>query len=157
MRHNEVNGKDYHFINSEQFSKLESQNHFFEVTSYNNKRYGSPRSCLNDLTLGKSYIAITDRPGIQSYTKDKAIQDSTTCIPIWICPPSIEILHQRLKQRNTENPIDLERRCVLGSQEYEEEKKSPLCRYHIVNHHLDTATDELVTIIKSCLLNENKE
>jgi guanylate kinase len=40
-----------------------------------------------------------------------------------------------------------------GSQEYQEEKKSPLCRYHIVNHHLDNATDELVTIIKSCLLN----
>jgi guanylate kinase len=155
MRHNELNGKDYHFVDCEQFSNLESKNHFFEVTSYNNQRYGSPRSCLDDLKLGKSYIAITDRPGIQSYTADTATQGAA--IPIWICPPSVEILHQRLKSRNTENPIDLERRCALGAQEYADEKKNPICRYQIVNHDLETATAELVLIIQSCLLNENKK
>jgi guanylate kinase len=151
MRFNEQNGKDYHFLDHDEFLTLKSKNHFFEVTSYNSNYYGSPQSCIDQLSHGRSFIAITDRAGIQSY-KNRC----NDVIPIWISPPSVEILHHRLTKRGTENPNDLKRRCDLGAQEYEEEIRNPLCQHLIVNQEVDSSTNELVSIIKNCLLDKNK-
>lgn len=151
MRFNEVNGKDYHFLNHDEFLSLKANNHFFEVTSYNKNYYGSPQSCIDQLSHGRSFIAITDRAGIQSYKNQ-----CDDVIPIWISPPSVDILHQRLAQRGTENPIDLKRRCDLGANEYDEERRNPLCQHLIINEEVESSTNELVSIIKNSLFHKNK-
>lgn len=142
-RTGEINNQDYVFVHKDEFAALQAANHFCEVTIYNDNLYGSPRAFLDRLPHGESFIAITDRAGLAFYNK---LCDAAICI--WISPPSMEVLAQRLTARGSETPESLRRRLDLAALEIEQEKSSPLCQYHIVNDNLETATEELVEIIE---------
>ena len=146
MRKNEENGRDYIFINREEFLKLQTTHYFFEVTIYNDNLYGSPRAFLDQMKQGKSFIVITDRAGITSYKK---LYDQAICI--WITPPSLEILATRLKNRCSETEEQLQRRLALAAKEIKAEKETPLCTYEIINSDINEATNELIEIISRSL------
>jgi guanylate kinase len=146
MRPNEVEGIDYNFVTKEQFLELQSQNHFFEVTTYNENCYGSPRSFIDQLSEGKSFMAITDRPGIVSY-RDMCER----IVSIWIFPPSIEVLSERLIKRGSESDAGLEKRLRLAREEMQAEIDSPLCEHHITNSDLEVATQDLIDIVTRSL------
>lgn len=146
-RPGEIDGQDYIFVNRDAFTKLQAENHFAEVTTYNDNLYGSPRAFLDRLPNGESFVAITDRAGLKFY---KQLCDTAVCI--WISPPSLEVLQTRLANRRSETPGSLMRRLALAAQEMAQEKSSPLCHYHIINDELDRATEELIKIMSGELL-----
>ncbi len=65
-------------------------------------------------------------------------------VAMFIMPPSLEILEQRLRQRGTENEEDLMRRLSIAREEIE---KSQDYDYIIVNDSLDAAADEALKIL----------
>ncbi|MBM3887331.1 guanylate kinase [Candidatus Dependentiae bacterium] len=146
MRPGEKNTLDYIFVTLQEFTKLQSENYFIEITNYHNNMYGSPGTFINEMQDGKSFIAITDRNGIISYKK---LYSDAICI--WITPPSLEILAIRLKARGSETEDTLKKRLASAADELKAEQEAPLCSYHIVNDVQEKATQELIDIIKNSL------
>jgi guanylate kinase len=146
MRKNEEDGRDYIFVTREEFLRLQAAKHFFEITTYNDNLYGSPRDLVERIAEGKSFIAITDRVGIISYKK---LYDKAVCV--WIKPPSLEILGARLKKRGSESEDSLQRRLALAREEIAAEEHTPLCKYKILNTTIESATEKLIDIITSNL------
>lgn len=94
-------------------------------------------------------MAITDRPGILSYQ-----QLCEKVVSIWIQPPSLEILSDRLINRGTEAGDALQKRLKLANEEMDAEMRTPICQYHIINSDLVVATRELIDIVKSSLADQ---
>lgn len=147
-RNNEVNGKDYHFLTHEEFENKRKNGFFLETTEYNGKLYGSPASIIPDLELGKSFIFITDIPGVKSISKIFEKQKPTL---IWISAPSIQELKERIISRGTESPQQVQERLKLAEEEIKEAHKSRLFDFNITNDHIEPAIEELELIITKAL------
>jgi guanylate kinase len=146
QRQGEIDGKDYHFLSLDEFNKLNNEGFFLETTEYAGNFYGSPASIIDDLTIGKSFLIITDRPGALHFK---------TLIPgavlIWIFVQDIDTIRQRLILRNSESSKQLEKRLFLAEQETASEKQSPMFDYHVKNDKVDQAVAQIHEIIKAAL------
>ncbi len=146
----EVDGVDYNFVTEEDFRERKAAGFFVEVTEYNGNLYGSPNDYLPLLDQGISLIAITDRNGIMSY---KALSDKI--VPIWIIPPSLEVLKNRLAAREGHNSGSFAARLALAAEEMKAEAEHPLCRYTILNDNIEAAAQKLAAVIGKCIDEEN--
>lgn len=113
-RKGEIHGVDYHFINEEEFKTKIQQGFFLEWSNAYGSYYGSPRYILEEIKSGKSYIAILDQFGAMNI---KSIYVSS--ILIWIMPPNIEELKNRLLIRGNNNDKEIEFRLNLAKKELE--------------------------------------
>lgn len=114
-RPNETHGKDYYFISVEEFQRRREEGAFLEWQEvYQNQFYGSLKSEVDRLSNeGKVVIFDVDVVGalnIKKYYKDEALA-------VFIKPPTIECLKERLNGRGTETPETLKKR--LDKAEYE--------------------------------------
>jgi len=141
-RAGEKEGRDYHFVSTEQFDQLLAQGFFMEYSKAYTDYYGSPSSILEGLAHGISYLLIVDRVGTQEILKK--VPDA---VSIWIETPSLEILRQRLEGRATEAPEKIERRLLRAQQEISLEKTDPLFKYHMVNDRLQETVFQLKVIV----------
>lgn len=136
------NGVDYHFVSAAEFELKIKQNFFMEWSDAYGAYYGSPRSVLDEIASGVSYVAIFDRAGTRSI-----LAQTDVAVPIWVMPPSLAELERRLRSRNTENDDQLKQRLAIAEQEMKEEKAEKLYKYCVVNDDFQTAFDHLVEII----------
>lgn len=142
-RTNEIDGKDYHFLGIEGFKKAVSQDAFVEWEEvYANNFYGTLKSELEKIWNSNS-IVIFDVDVVGGLHL-KEIFGENACA-IFVQPPSIEILEQRLRGRSTESDEKIAVRLAKAKQEIE---KAPLFDYQIVNDELETAIDEATRIVK---------
>lgn len=101
-RENETNGREYYFINKEKFTKMIVEDEFVEyVTNYNNY-YGTSKSEISKyLNQGCDIILDIDPSGARELKKIFLKRTVT----IFIFPPSIEELSNRLDRRNTKDNV----------------------------------------------------
>ena len=147
-RPGEINGKDYNFLNGNDFKQKVKNNFFLEVSEYNGNLYGSPRSIIQDTELGKSFIVVVDRPGAKNYKKlvSKAIF-------IWIKVNNLETLKKRIISRNDTSVTQLKKRLESAKIELAQEEKQRLFNYHVVNENFEEAVNEIMQIVKKELSN----
>ncbi len=138
----EASGIDYHFIAAQEFEAKAQKGFFLEWSGAYGNYYGSPRSILQDLERGASYIMILDRAGVNEVRK---LTIGAVCI--WIEVPSVEILRERLMGRGTDSLEQVERRLILAKQEIAQERENRLCRHHILNDSFETAVEKIKDII----------
>ena len=114
-RGNEKQGVEYHFISLEKFEGHIAQNDFLEYEMvYEGVYYGTLQSELTRIwNLGKIPVLDIDVKGAISVQK----QIGANCFSIFIMPPSIEILKERLENRKTETPESLEIRLDKATYE----------------------------------------
>jgi guanylate kinase len=114
-RGNEKQGFEYHFISLEKFEGHIHQNDFLEYEMvYEGVYYGTLQSELTRIwNLGKIPVLDIDVKGAISVQK----QIGANCFSIFIMPPSIEILKERLENRKTETPESLEIRLDKAAYE----------------------------------------
>ena len=114
-RGNEKEGVEYHFISLAQFEGHIYQNDFLEYEMvYEGVYYGTLQSELTRIwNLGKIPVLDIDVKGAISVQK----QIGANCFSIFIMPPSIEILKERLENRKTETPESLEIRLDKAAYE----------------------------------------
>ncbi len=120
-RPQEVDGKDYYFLSPEKFKRLIREDAFVEWEEvYTNQFYGTLRSEIERLWQKKLHILFDiDVKGALSI---KNAYPSASLV-IFVKPPSEEILFQRLRDRQTEDPKNLEKRFQKASEELQYETR----------------------------------
>lgn len=115
MRPNEVNGKDYHFMSSDEFRQKIKKNEFAEWEEvYQGQFYGTLKSELERIwNSGKHVIFDVDVQGGLNL-KQKFGRQS---LGIFVMPPSIGVLELRLRQRKTETEESLAKRVSKAKEE----------------------------------------
>lgn len=144
-RQGEVDGFDYHFITVQEFESLITQGFFLEWSNAYGAYYGSPLSIINQLSHGKSYIAILDRAGAE-----RVIKAYPDCVLIWIYTDIVS-LRDRLVLRKTETNEQVEYRIQLAKKEIEEENFKKFFTFHLHNDDFNRAIQELETLIVDLL------
>lgn len=143
----EVDGVDYHFLSVPEFAKRADRGEFIEWEEvYAGTCYGTLRSEIERIWACGS-VAIFDVDVVGGVNLRRIFGDADA-ISIFIMPPSIDILRQRLIGRGTDTPEAIERRLAKAATELE---YAPNFDYLIVNDNLNDAVSEIRTIIHSAL------
>ena len=142
-RYSEKEGRDYYFLTEEKFKEGIKKNLFIEWEEvYKNQFYGTLKSEITRAeNLDKNLIFDIDVVGALNIKS----QFSSKTLSIFIMPPSLKTLEERLKLRRTENSDSLSKR--LGKAK-EEMKKSEDFDKVIINKNLQVAIDQVCSMIK---------
>lgn len=141
-RPGEVDGQHYFFLSEEEFTRLVEADGFLEWAAVHNHHYGTLKSSVQDaIAQGKQVILEIDVQG--AFQVKQAMPMAHL---IFIEPPSLEILEQRLRGRGTE-----EEDVILGRLKTAEVELSKKMEYdfQVVNDDLERSTNELVGIVNS--------
>ncbi len=141
-RPNENDGVHYHFVSGTEFQEMIDGNQLLEWASVYGNRYGVPAEPVRQaLKNGKDVVIKVDVQG--AATIKKILPQA---VLVFLATPSMEDLAQRLKQRRTETPSDLELRLKTAGEEME---KLPLFDYLVFNRQgeLDRAVADIEAII----------
>lgn len=148
----EEEGVNYFFRTKEEFEQLLAKDAFIEHAKVYDNYYGTPKQHVLDLlNEGKSVILEIDIQGAMQ-VKD-CFSDG---VFIYIVPPSLDILSNRLRDRGTDAADVINKRLSLASSELALAHRYD---YIVVNDILDDAVDKVASILKSesCKISRNKE
>lgn len=149
IRENEIDGKDYYFISLSQFHDMIDKGEVLEYAQYGANMYGTPKAPVDKwLSEGKTVILKIEVQGAQSIKE--MYPDS---VGIFILPPSMEVLENRLRSRGTEDEADILKRLEIARDEI---RKSVDYDYFVVNEDIEKASDDVLTIIRSIDFSKNK-
>ncbi len=102
-RTNETDGKDYYFVNKEEFNKLIKQNDFLEYANVFNNLYGTLKNpVLKKLKEGKNVLFDIDWQGAKQI---KSQNINYKIFSFFVLPPSKEILFERLSNRDMKDKL----------------------------------------------------
>lgn len=139
----EQDGVDYHFISPAAFEAHIYQNDFLEYEMvYEGLYYGTLKSELDRIwALGKTPVLDIDVKGAIAIQK----QLGEKSLSIFILPPSIEVLKERLEKRNTESPEKVQMRLDKAAYEI---SFSNQFNAVVKNENLETACNETASLIQ---------
>ena len=156
-RKNEIEGKDYYYINEEKFNNLIKTKSFYEFARVFNNLYGTLKDpVIKNLSQGKDVLFDIDWQGSEQM---KRLKLKNKLISIFILPPNIKTLRDRLSNRDMRDKSILKERMsqfkndVLYWKEYD---------YTVINNDLEKCYKEIMLIIdyekkgKKFLLDQNK-
>ncbi|MCK5941657.1 MAG: guanylate kinase [Planctomycetes bacterium] len=113
MRPGEQDGVDYTFLTRERFAELIEQGQFLEYAEYNGNLYGTPRGPMDDaLRRGKTFLVEIEVDGTRQLR-----QNGVQGLYLFIEPPSIDELRQRLERRGTNAPEEIAQRVQIAERE----------------------------------------
>ncbi len=140
-RGNEVDGKDYYFVTKEQFEEDIKKGNFLEYAKvHGDNYYGTPKRKVEEsLASGKDIILEIDIQGALE-VKEKMEEG----IFIFIMPPSMRELKDRLIKRNTESKDKIIERFKNAYKEINEVTKY---NYIVINDEIQNAVDKVKAII----------
>jgi len=140
-RTGEQNGVDYHFVSKDEFLRLEQQGDFLEWAQVHGNYYGTSKSAVTEkLNRGVDIILDID---VQGASQLRGL-DSLPATYIFIAPPSLSVLRQRLSDRHTESAETLDLRLKNAVNEL---KSAATYDYIIVNDVLADAIQVIKAII----------
>ncbi len=143
-RATENDGVDYHFISEQRFQEMLAGNELLEWASVYGNWYGVPRNPVEQgLAEGQDVIVKVD---IQGAATIRGIFPQA--VSIFLVPPLMEELVDRLEQRHTESSFDLALRIHTAE---EEMKQLPMFDYVVYNKRdeLDSAVEDIKAIIRA--------
>ena len=141
-REGETRGVDYHYITQDAFLHLIASGEWAEWAMVHGNYYGTSASFLNQgLAAGKDILLDIDVQGML-----KIIKHYPSSITVFIRPPSLEALRERLESRGADSPDIIETRMANAKKEMAEAHRY---RHVIVNDVLETAARELILLIET--------
>ena len=150
MRTGETHGKDYFFTSVDEFKQMIDNHAFLEHAQVFDNFYGTAQHSVEDtLDNGIDVILEIDWQGAQQVRK--MLPDS---LSIFILPPSIEVLQQRLENRGQDSNEIITRRMQDAVKEMSHCNEFD---YLIVNDDFNQALAELSSIISSHRLEKNRQ
>ncbi len=142
IRENEVDGRDYYFISKDKFNNMIENGEVLEFAQYGKNLYGTPKGPVDKwLSEGKTVILKIEVQGAQQIKK--IYPDA---VGIFVLPPSMDELENRLRSRGTENEEDIQKRLEIARNEV---AKSVDYDYTVVNDDLDIASNDVLKIINA--------
>ena len=144
LRINEVDAKDYYFVNEDEFKSLIKKDEFLEHAKVFNHFYGTSKTfVINSLEKGSNVIFDIDWQGAKQI-KEKKLKYKL--ITFFILPPSKKVLFERLSNRDMKDKLIVEERMrqfskdILHWVDYD---------YVVVNDNLENCYNEVNNLIKS--------
>ncbi len=139
-RDGEINGVNYFFVTKDEFENKIKEGEFLEYNIYNGNYYGTSKEIVVDkINEGINVFSEIDVNG--AHNIKKVFPDA---LLIYIAPPSIEVLKERLISRGTESIEKINQRLEIAEKEL---KEVDFYDYVVINDDLDKATDEVRNII----------
>jgi len=144
-RPGEVDGREYHFIDLAEFRRRKDQGEFLESAEVHGNFYAtSRREIENRLAQGKDVLLEIDWQGARQV---RAI--FANAVGIFILPPSIDALDERLHKRGQDSPSVIKRRLLAAGSEI---AHAPEFDYVIINQNFDEALGELQAVVTASRL-----
>ena len=135
-RPGEVDGRDYHFIDEKRFRELVDEGAFLEWADVHGNLYGTMKEPVQRaLDAGRVYLVEID---VQGGAELKKLQ--VPGLFVFVAPPSLEALRERLEKRGTDSREVIERRMKKAGWEMDEAR---LYDHVVVNEDLDEAIAEV--------------
>ncbi len=156
-RPNEREGEDYLFVSHSAFQKMIEENEFLEWAEVLGNRYGTPRPDLKKLeSEGMDLILDIDTQGAK-----KVMQEVAQPVLIYVLPPSLKVLRERLINRGVDSLEMIKFRLSNVRRDMEEAFRY---QYVIVNDKMEEAIEKLKCIIvaercrrlKNLIVEENR-
>jgi guanylate kinase len=145
-RPNETDGIDYYFISAESFkNKIESGDFIEWEMVYEGMYYGTLKTEIGKIWQ-KDQIPVLDID-VKGALHIKKLFPTET-ITLFIAPPSVATLHERLQKRGTETEASLDRRIQKANEELSYQQQFD---HVILNDQLDLACEQAVAIVKNFL------
>ncbi|MCU0330693.1 MAG: guanylate kinase [Candidatus Kapabacteria bacterium] len=145
QRPGEQNGRDYFFLSRDEFKARIASDDLIEYEEIFGNYYGTLRSVVQEaLNRGEFLIFDVDVKGALSL--QKAFPDET--VLLFIAPPSMEILAERLRNRKTETTDQIETRLARAEMEMGTRNHFD---HVIVNDNLASALDKAVAIVENTI------
>jgi guanylate kinase len=142
QRQGETDGVDYHFVSNAEFKRMIEKGELLEWANVYGNLYGVPRHQVQQaLAEGLDVVVKVD---VQGAATIKNIFPEA--VFIFVAPPSMSDLEERLRQRKTESGVDLELRMKAA---HEEMGSLPLFNYVVVNHEnqVDLTVSQIESIV----------
>lgn len=141
-RSGETDGEDYYFITKEEFSQMIKDGQVLEYAQYGENIYGTPKAPVDRwLKEGKTVILKIEVKGAQ-----KIRELYPDALSIFLLPPSMQVLEDRIRRRATESEDDINRRLEIAKNEI---LRSADYDFVVVNDNLDEASNNVLSIIKA--------
>jgi guanylate kinase len=138
-RAGEIPGKDYYFLSQHDFDHKTEQGDFLEHAKVFDYHYGTSKEfVLSQQEKGKHVILVIDTQGAMQ------LKGKIPAIFVFISPPNLQELRERLFKRQTETPESIEHRLSWAKKEME---MAVHYDYHIVNDNLHVAYEVLRSIL----------
>ncbi|CAB5001825.1 unannotated protein [freshwater metagenome] len=141
-RINEVNGKDYFFIDDVEFEKRISASHFLEWAQFAGAKYGTPREGVERALLEGHNVLLE----IEIEGAKQVKSHMPEAVLVFLSPPSWEDLVSRLEGRGTDTPERRTERLALAQQEL---AAAPSFDLVIVNTSVKEVVDQLVSLVSA--------
>jgi guanylate kinase len=137
-RTNEQDGREYHFVERPEFERLIAEDGFLEWAEVHGNLYGTSRSELERWRTARGVIFDIDHQGARQIKSG-----SPDAVAVFILPPSMQVLEQRLRGRRSDDEATVQRRFKAA---LEEIAHYGLFDYVLVNDDLENATTQLISI-----------
>lgn len=143
-RGGEQNGVDYHFVSRQSFEDMIAAGEFLEWAHVHEQLYGTSKGEVQSrLNLGEDVILDIDYQGAKQIAADQKLNERS--LSVFIFPPSIADLEERLKGRGLNTPKEIRTRVAKAIREIDEGKE--FYDYIIINDDLTVATESLKAAI----------
>ncbi len=139
-RFNEIDGKDYFFVDVKTFEDSIKNNEVLEYTLFNGNYYGTPSEFVFDnIDMGYDVIGVLDIRGALSVENIYP-----EAISIFLMPPSFEELERRIRTRGADSEEVINERLDMAKEEI---KNSNKYDYVVINNTVDKTVTEIIDII----------
>lgn len=146
-RPGEVDGVDYHFLTHEQFAEMVGEGKFLEYQEVHGNYYGTPTSEIERIrSRGHAPLLIIDTAGGLELSRGNA-----DVVSIFIDPPSLEVLEERLRGRATESDAQVALRLSNARKEM---RDSAAYDYRVVNDDVSMCAERIGDIMDTELSSE---
>ena len=140
MRAGEAEGREYYFVTKEEFLRNVEENNFLEWNEFVGNYYGTPKDKVEEkLNEGKNVLLEIDVNGAR-----KVMENCKDAVTIFLIPPSIEKLEERIRGRRTEEESIIQERLAKAESEL---AQAHLYKHTICNDKVEKAADEIAKII----------
>ena len=144
-RPGEHDGKDYHFVSRETFLAMAKRGEFLESAEVYGNLYGTSQTWINhENSRGKDILLEIDWQGAAQI---RGLFPE--CISVFILPPSLKALEERLKKRGKDNDAVIAKRIAAVRQDVAHVAEFD---YVIINDNLNEALRELNAVVLSAKL-----
>jgi len=140
----EKDGDDYYFVSPERFAALEQEGSMLESARVFEHDYGTPREfVMGRLREGKYVILAIDVQGMKRVKK--ALKNQVRMVTVFVLPPSLKVLRDRLEERKTDSLEEIDRRIAMA---HEEIKAARFYDVTVVNQSLEQAILDVESAIE---------
>ncbi|MBL25962.1 MAG: guanylate kinase [Rhodospirillaceae bacterium] len=142
-RPGEVEGKDYFFVDDARYTGMVAENELLEHATVFGYSYGTPRKPVDDsLNAGRDVLFDVDWQGAQQLSQSAPNAHPVT---VFLLPPSMAELHERLKRRAQDSAEVVARRMARAANEISHWAEYD---YVLVNDDLDACVDKVRAILR---------